>query len=110
MSVVLGGFLPPCTPDGEEELFYQQWSHQEAVDRPLSGNRQGQVKLDPDGLMKIKASLTDQRLALGDTPRCTSSTMPWMGGMGPPFERTFRPDFLAGLRKKWDDYCLSTVT
>ena len=29
---------------------------------------------------------------------------PWMGAMGPPFERTFRPDFMAGLRKRWDDY------
>ena len=24
--------------------------------------------------------------------------------MGPAFERTFRPNFLAGLRKRWDDY------
>ena len=24
--------------------------------------------------------------------------------MGPPFERTFKPNFMAGLRKRWDDY------
>ena len=29
---------------------------------------------------------------------------PWNGSMGPQFERTFRPNFLAGLRKRWDDY------
>ena len=29
---------------------------------------------------------------------------PWNGAMGPPFERVFKPNFLAGLRKRWDDY------
>ena len=29
---------------------------------------------------------------------------PWNGAMGPSFERKFKPDFLAGTRKKWDDY------
>lgn len=24
--------------------------------------------------------------------------------MGPAFERKLKPDFLAGIRKKWDDY------
>ena len=29
---------------------------------------------------------------------------PWNGAMGPPFERTFKPDFLAAIRNNWDDY------
>ena len=29
---------------------------------------------------------------------------PWNGAMGPAFERTFKPNFLAGIRKRWDDY------
>ena len=34
---------------------------------------------------------------------------PWMGQMGAPFERVFKPNFLAATRKVWDEYSPPSV-
>ena len=105
LSVVPGGFasLPV--------RLYHQWSHaEEACANGLCGAGRARPVWpheDPE-----RASRSDSRPILR-LSTCSTKLYrlcdPWMGQMGAPFERVFKPNFLAATRKVWDEYSPPSV-